>query len=273
MVDGGSTDGTLDILQRYPYLRVISEPDQGMYDAINKGIELSQGDVIGFLNSDDLLEPNIVPVIVEAFNHDDLTWALSGAACVFSEDEQSGTYKVLERLPPSSKGELLHNATCGVPAFNAWFFRKELFARIGSLNLRYRIAADRDFLLRLLASGLRYMPLDRTVYHYRHHPGSLTISGLPSRQRETRRENIRLSEDYIVNRKIQKPIRHQCIKWHTRISLKEFASAMRDGRLGAALKLASRGWLYDPLWPLRLLRVTMKAFLRNLQQQPREERK
>ena len=58
IIDGGSTDGTLDVLALYPNLKVISEPDQGIYDAINKGIRMAKGDIIGILNSDDYYEPN-----------------------------------------------------------------------------------------------------------------------------------------------------------------------------------------------------------------------
>ena len=61
IMDGGSTDGTLDILNSYSHLTVISQPDHGMYDAINKGIRMAKGNIIGIRNSDDYYEPNFFP--------------------------------------------------------------------------------------------------------------------------------------------------------------------------------------------------------------------
>ena len=56
VIDGGSTDGTLDVLREYRHLKLISEPDNGLYDAVNKGIRLAQGELIGWLNSDDVYD-------------------------------------------------------------------------------------------------------------------------------------------------------------------------------------------------------------------------
>src|SRR5690242_20339245 len=67
VVDGGSTDTTLEILQRYPHLRWISEPDRGQADALNKGFALARGEIFGWLNSDDLYLPGAVAAAVETF--------------------------------------------------------------------------------------------------------------------------------------------------------------------------------------------------------------
>ena len=69
IIDGGSTDGTLDIIRKYEnYLSyIISEPDHGIYDAMNKGIQKSTGDIVGIINSDDWYEVNTVSQVVERF--------------------------------------------------------------------------------------------------------------------------------------------------------------------------------------------------------------
>jgi len=69
IIDGGSTDGTIEI-KKYPHLKWISEPDEGIYDAMNKGIKLSSGEIIGILNSDDFYEPNIFMSIATIFRKD-----------------------------------------------------------------------------------------------------------------------------------------------------------------------------------------------------------
>ena len=70
VVDGGSTDGTLELVANRPELRLIDGPDQGVYDALNKGIAAATGDVICFLNSDDALEPGALAAAAAAFSED-----------------------------------------------------------------------------------------------------------------------------------------------------------------------------------------------------------
>ncbi len=67
VMDGGSTDTTLEQLAAYPHLRVVSEPDHGLYDALNKGIALARGEIIAQLSSDDAFEPGIFSSIAEVF--------------------------------------------------------------------------------------------------------------------------------------------------------------------------------------------------------------
>jgi glycosyltransferase involved in cell wall biosynthesis len=85
IIDGGSKDGTLSVLEKYPDLRIISEPDQGLYDALNKGIRAAGGEVIGHLNSDDLYEVGALDKVVEAFRNHPEAEAVCGGAIVFSD--------------------------------------------------------------------------------------------------------------------------------------------------------------------------------------------
>ena len=68
IVDGGSTDGTAVILKKYPHLKWISEPDKGQSDAMNKAFEMSNGDIIGYLNADDWYELSIFSLIADVFS-------------------------------------------------------------------------------------------------------------------------------------------------------------------------------------------------------------
>src|ERR1051325_2927905 len=86
IVDGGSTDGTLEILTRYPHLKVLSEKDHGMYEALNKGFDLASGEIVGFLNTDDLYADNVFPCAIECFTDESID-AVSGKAQIFKEEK------------------------------------------------------------------------------------------------------------------------------------------------------------------------------------------
>jgi glycosyltransferase len=151
VIDGGSTDGTLDILNlskdRIDVL--VSEPDNGIYDALNKGIVHSSGDVIGFLHSDDLFENNEVLAKVADSFQDAMVEAVYGDLVYVRYDDigqvirywKSGHYDddALSRgwMPPH-------------PTF---YVRRSVYERLGGFDTRYRIAADYDTVLRFLAIG------------------------------------------------------------------------------------------------------------------------
>jgi len=122
IVDGGSTDGTLTVLEKYPHLRVISEPDKGMYDAINKGLHFARGAVIGLLNSDDLYAAGSLRTVAERFSHDASAQAVVGGAEVFLDED--GERRVIRSNPAIWPDEFWWRVVAGSPVSNAWFFRR-----------------------------------------------------------------------------------------------------------------------------------------------------
>ena len=82
VADGGSTDGTLQILSRYSHLKVLSSPDHGMYDALNRALEVAQGDLIGVLNSDDCYADGVFGPVIESFRDENIM-AVAGEAVTF----------------------------------------------------------------------------------------------------------------------------------------------------------------------------------------------
>jgi len=142
IMDGGSTDGTLDVLAKYPHLKVFSGQDSGMYDAINKGLDLCTGEVIGFLNSDDCYAEHAFAKIASVFKEGVL--AVAGGAVIYSERD-NGEKQVVMSFSPKGK-DVLELATTGSPFFNAWFFHRSVFDRIGKFNIQYQIAGDREFM-------------------------------------------------------------------------------------------------------------------------------
>lgn len=197
IVDGGSNDGTLDVLKKYPHLHLIGGKDQGVYDALNKGIALAHGDIIGQLNTDDYYEPGVFSSIAKFFIENKDMDAVSAGAQVY-EIQPDGRKKILASYPGIQRSELLQRATIGVPVFNGWFFRKIVFEETGSYSLNYSIAADRDFLIRCALKSLPYLPLDAVIYHYRQHPGSLTITDNRERRVKYIHEAFDIANSYII---------------------------------------------------------------------------
>jgi glycosyltransferase involved in cell wall biosynthesis len=212
VVDGVSTDGTHDILKQYPHLKVIMEPDQSVYDAFNKGIQVARGDIIGLLNTDDCYSPDIFFSVAECFQMHPEADLICGGATFFVC--QNGEEKIFLRLPPVTAEDLPERSTIGIPAINSCFFRKEVFSRIGFFNLDYRCSADRDFLLRVAIANLKLVSIqDKNFYCYLSHPGSLTIYDVW--KPVILDENLRLTEIY-GEQKVDSPVRKACLKWERR---------------------------------------------------------
>ena len=252
VVDGGSTDGTLEVVRRYPNIRVVSESDQGVYHALNKGIHLARGEVVGHLNSDDVYADGIFAEVMRRFEEDPELEAVYGGATVF--EEASGRRCPMAEYTTADAVSLsFPNITLGVPIINARFFRKRLLSRLGDYDLRYAIAADREFLLRVALANIRAAYLTRPVYHYRQHPGSLSISPGNPRQARILDEYLAIAERYGDLPGIPDALRVVLRQWHTRESVERMLLALRAGECGAALRYVRRGWGRDAAWPAALL--------------------
>lgn len=149
VIDGKSTDDTLSILKSKPYKisTLISEPDNGIYDAMNKGIQNATGDIVGFLNSDDFYENNyILSKVVKLFENN-----LYIDAC-YSDliyVDQNNTSKIV-RLVKSSKFKegLFTKGWC--PPHPTFFVRRSVYKKFGNFDLSYRFASDVDLMMRFL---------------------------------------------------------------------------------------------------------------------------
>lgn len=161
VVDGGSTDGTVDILRENEEVidKWVSEPDEGIYDAMNEGIQMSTGDVIGILNSDDWYEPQAVETAVRAFDEHADVDLVHGAMNVWNEDGQlDARYGKRERLPAEFVAPFNH-PTC--------FVRRRVYETIGTFSLDLPTAADYDFMLRFLRSDQKDLYLDQVLANFR----------------------------------------------------------------------------------------------------------
>jgi glycosyltransferase involved in cell wall biosynthesis len=249
VMDGGSTDGTLEVLKNYPHLRVFSQPDEGIYDALNKGVHLADGDVIGFLNSDDLYEARIFSHIMRIFQDHPGIAALSGGASIFQRGPE-GEWVRLAAFPGISPGELLPRSTLGAPVFNAWFFRRSLVERLDGFENRYRFVADRDFLIRLAFLGVPYTCVDGNLYQYRMHPGSFTLSGQDSGEDPYVFECRDLARRYFVESKVPREERRIFRNWHSQLCLDQLMTAWHRRAYRRMASYMVSGTRLDPAWPL-----------------------
>ncbi len=213
VVDGGSTDGTVDILRRTPGIQWISEPDRGLYDAINKGIRRASGEIIGHVNSDDLLLPGALAAVAEGFTRDRTAVSVCGGAEVVRLLPDGATSRVRTYRSERIKRLDWHAVTLGVPITNARFFRRSWYRHAGLYDLRYRLAADRDFLIRAMILGMRTVPLERTVYQYRLHAGSLTLNANVRQNRRLHDEYRAMARGYMTRPDSPEPLRRMACRW------------------------------------------------------------
>jgi glycosyltransferase involved in cell wall biosynthesis len=176
IIDGGSKDGTLDLLKRYPHLRIVSEVDRGVYDAMNKGIRLATGEIVVLLNSDDLLALGALSFIAHIFQNAVGTMIVSAGCQIFRCTTDGAEVEIHRYDEPRRNALSLRNVTIGTPNINARFFRRKVFDQIGEFDLAYPIAADRDFLIRAALHRLPDAPIAKVLYRYRWHVGSLTMN-------------------------------------------------------------------------------------------------
>lgn len=261
IVDGGSTDRTLAVLAEYPGLTLVSEPDQGMYDALNKGLGLAQGEIIGFLNTDDLYPENIFAEVAQAFR-DPQILAIAGEALVFTGDPTQPIGEILHFSP--LEADLLTLATIGNPFFNAWFFRKSVFETLGKFDINYRVVADRDFMLRFALSGLKYAPVNQLFYRYRQHSGSMTFEITDQKFERIVNEHLRMTGFFLRQSGLPKTARSLLRQFRTRETIKMTAISLKSGDLKKSYPYLLAGMDSDPFWLLNFLGSGMRYLIKTL---------
>lgn len=194
VIDGGSTDGTLDIIKKYEdrIAHWISEPDNGMYDAINKGMKLATGEVIGTLNSDDLLaDTGSISAIEHAFYYQQVDAVYGDLVYVEPTD--------INRVLRVWKG-LTYNRNRykfgWMPAHPTFYFKRSLLEMNGYYESHYYSAADYEFMARYLfyhRASAYYLP--RLLVRMR--TGGMSNSSIYRRLRANRRDYLAMRRNRI----------------------------------------------------------------------------
>lgn len=150
VVDGASKDSTLNIVRRYEGVLDywVSEPDGGIYEAMNKGLALAMGDAIGILNADDRYAPDALECAARALTETHADYTYGSVARI---DDAGRITSVTHPLSPERFAERC--ITQGPFPHPSVFVRRRVYDRIGTFDTGFRIAADRDFIARMILSG------------------------------------------------------------------------------------------------------------------------
>ena len=184
VIDGASTDGTVDVLRGAPGIAWVSEPDRGLAHALNKGIAMASGDIVGELNADDLYEPGALQAVGEAFrDHPAAAW-VTGYCRIIDGDGAE-----IRRGVTAYKNALLDRYTFArylthnFVSAPATFFRRSALEEAGGFDERYRISVDYDLQLRI-ARRQDPVVLRRYLASFRMVEGTLSMSGYRRQFRE-----------------------------------------------------------------------------------------
>lgn len=166
VIDGGSTDGTLNIISKYDFAidYWLSEKDDGIYDAMNKGISLSTGEFIGILNSDDLIYPETVKNVISAFKEKSIAEFTFGKVELATEEGK--VYGISKSLPEKKITDFTKDISMPFPHMTMYVKRK-LYKSIGLFNTKYKLSADYDFSLKLLKQEISSVELIEPIGFFR----------------------------------------------------------------------------------------------------------
>ena len=181
VIDGASTDGTMEIVRRHPGVQWISEPDRGQSDAINKGFTRASGDLMGWLNADDYYLPGGLEAIASAAREHPEADIIYGD-CVFVDCDGS---IVRSKVEHEFDASVLLYFGCYIPSTST-FFRRHIIESGLLLDREYRVCMDFEYFARLAHAGLKFHYLPRFVAAFRWHGTNVSTTQTARRAEERR---------------------------------------------------------------------------------------
>jgi len=192
-VDGGSSDGTLDMLSNYKAkcpdrIRFVSEPDRGVGEALNRGLKMAKGEIFGWLDSDDVYEPDAIMTVVEFFKSNPDAYFVFGEGNIINEAGEV----IRKRLTKDFDLEEVINDKCYILLTSA-FYRREVIERVGLFNT---LGNDVDFWIRV-GKVFQMHRIEKTLSNWRLHGDSISTSRETNKMRTVKQ---RFREDYLLCR-------------------------------------------------------------------------
>ena len=246
IVDGGSSDGSLDIIRRFEHRLSywVSEPDRGQAHALNKGLRLATGEIVAYINSDDVYFPHALATAADAFrSNPDALWLCS--PCL-AQDERSHTTSVLTPQVPGDPATWLFKPSGQPYCFPqpGVFLRKRLIDELGEFREDLHYSFDYEYFQRVLFAGLRPLELATTMAMFRVHDASKTGSSSAG----FAADDMTVAELYFdrVSRSNQQRLlrqKHAVMAWRT---VDQCAQVARSRGAMVALRVLVKRVLLDP---------------------------
>lgn len=260
VVDGGSQDGSRELVLAHPIAYLIDAPGSTLYQAINIGLGRARGAWIALLNSDDVFELGALESILPTLERAEAD-AVRGQAYYRWSDELRDP----PPAPPPTAGQLtLETVLFGGPAINATIIRRATLELIGRFDETFLIAADREWLLRAQHWGWNVQQVNVPLYRYTLHPGSLTLNQRANSAERWTSEHVAIARRYLKSWPGLSYARLQLAHWHAqetgRLALRHF----RRYQIRAAAHEIRRGLRQDPALPVSLIGALMAAAIRRL---------
>lgn len=211
IIDGASTDGTMDIVREMEplykgRLRYVSEHDNGLYDAMNKGIGMATGHIVGILNSDDFFTDNaVLATIARQFEADTNLDAVYGDIHFVKDPD-------LKKCVRYYSSRLFHRRWMRLgfmPAHPSFYCRREVYEKFGGYDTHYKIASDFDLLLRLLFVNrirTRYIPVDCVTMR----TGGVSTQGLMSHKQILSDHQLAFKQNGVYSNVLLESLRYPC---------------------------------------------------------------
>lgn len=260
VIDGGSNDGTLQLLAKYSHLKVLHQPPHGPYAALNRGLAAARGDIVGFLNSDDILEPGILSGIAAAFAKNPHLGTVSGTSKIVRNGRVIACFS-----DPRLYKLNYWNALIGAALPNARFYRRHVLNALSGFNTKFAYVADRDLLVRLLLGAWPNLEVGVAAYIYRAHSNSLTFGNSPEHSHAIVAELLELAEHY-SSPVFPSELRKTCDQLRIRCVVRQALDSIKRGfyRKGAAHLVSKHNKLSLSLALNYLATVTAERIRRNL---------
>lgn len=227
IIDGGSRDGTVNIIKKYSekISYWISETDKGIYDAMNKGLDVASGDVIGIINSDDWYETNAVEVIVQYFKNNSELEGVCGDLLIHLDFNKYNMIKVAHSSINLSN--IREKMSIAHPTL---FLKKSFYLTYGNFDPKYSIAADYELLLRAMLKGAKLGYIPFLIAHFR-------VGGASSNQLKLLRDVIKIKK---IHNNSLKSIMFFCVQGYCAYIYMRIQSVFPSGLLLFIKRV--RGW-------------------------------
>jgi glycosyltransferase involved in cell wall biosynthesis len=253
LVDGGSRDDTVAIAAGAG-VRVISAPGTSIYQAHNRGFAETQAPAIVLLNADDVLLPGALAAWRDALARAPEAGIARGLA-TFAEMDGAGVTGSIAGADQRAAAPLdTHLLLRGPCAINTLCIRRAVLDRIGAFDTAYRLAADREWMLRAWIAQVPVIEMKRPVYRYLMHDGSSTIDRARRNFAVVRRENIAIAERYLNGPPAQQanPATLRAVRqWHAAETTMLVSHHLRTGNWRGLVGTTRLAFRAAPLWPLR----------------------